>query len=93
MFSSVPVRKQIISKATYTTRALTNGRVLSDILIPVPACEKEQRAIAATLNDVDALIASLQRLIEKKLELQAAVSHKLLSSASSSRHQPDPQHS
>jgi type I restriction enzyme S subunit len=74
VFSSASVRKQITSKATYTTRALTNGRVLSNILIPVPDCEKEQQAIAEALSDADALIATLEKIIEKQ---QKIFSHSL----------------
>ena len=34
--------------------------------MPVPNCEKEQQAIAEALSDADALIASLEKLIDKK---------------------------
>ncbi|MGB2534051.1 MAG: restriction endonuclease subunit S [Candidatus Puniceispirillum sp.] len=78
VFSSALVRKQITSKATYTTRALTNGRVLSNVLIPVPDCEKEQQAIAEALSDADALIASLETLIEKNQWLKASVISQLI---------------
>ena len=81
VFSSASVRKQITSKATYTTRALTNGRVLSDILIPVPDCEKEQQAIAEALSDADALIASLEKLVEKKSKVQNSLANTLLISS------------
>ena len=39
-FASKSVRQQIVSKGTYTTRALTNGRVLSSILLVVPLRQK-----------------------------------------------------
>lgn len=35
-FSSHSVRKEIISRASYTTRALTNGKILSQIRIKIP---------------------------------------------------------
>ena len=78
VFSSASVRKQNTSKATYTTRALTNGRVLSDILMPVPNCEREQQAIAEALSDADALITS-RKLIEKKSNLFNSLFNQLLS--------------
>ena len=60
------VRKQIISRSSYTTRALTNGRHLAEIKIILPKNSKEQQAIAKALSDVDALISSLDGLIAKK---------------------------
>lgn len=77
VFSSDSVRKQIISKATYTTRALTNGRVLSDILIPVPNFEKEQLAIGEALSDTDELIKSLKKLIKKKQQIYNQFLHNI----------------
>jgi type I restriction enzyme, S subunit len=53
------VRKQIISRASYTTRALTNGRILSAVNLHVPEPE-EQLAIAEVLNDIDAEFAALK---------------------------------
>ena len=64
-FSAKAVREQIISKCTYTIRALTNGRVLSAIEIPVPP-KDEQKAIAEALTDMEIHIANLAELIEKK---------------------------
>ncbi|CAD7768274.1 Type-1 restriction enzyme MjaXIP specificity protein [Candidatus Methanoperedenaceae archaeon GB50] len=65
-FASQIVRKQIISTSSYTTRALTNGRLLSNVYVPAPKTQEEQRAIARVLSDFDKLIESLDRLIEKK---------------------------
>ncbi len=64
-FATKAVREQIIKNCTYTTRALTNGRVLSAIMIPVPSIE-EQRAIADTLTTMERYITDLTTLIEKK---------------------------
>lgn len=76
-FSAKYLRQQIIARASYTTRALTNGRSLSATMLarpPVP----EQRAIAAALADADALIAALEGMIGKKRDLkQAAIQHLL----------------
>jgi type I restriction enzyme S subunit len=71
------VRNQITSKSTYTTRALTNGRVLSVVSIACPQ-KPEQRAIAGALSDVDALIGALDRLIAKKHDLKQAAMQQLL---------------
>ena len=76
-FSPRYFRKQIVTRASYTTRALTNGRSLSAALLARPPLP-EQRAIATALSDVDALLDGLGRLIAKKRELkQAALQHLL----------------
>ena len=80
-FSSEVVRNQIVSKSTYTTRALTNGRSLSTVLIPLPTSKYEQETIAEALNDADELIKSLEALIAKKLLVKQASMQELLSGA------------
>jgi len=76
-FSNRIVREQIISNATYTTRALTNGRVLSEVKIPLPPLP-EQQAIAATLTHTDEWIESLEKLIAKKRLIKQGAMQKLL---------------
>ena len=76
-FASSAVRTQIVSKATHTTRALTNGRSLSDVLVAVPP-KHEQRAIAEALSDVDKLLGSLEKLIAKKRAIKQAAMQQLL---------------
>ena len=76
-FAHRVVRSQIISNATYTTRALTNGRTLSTVWIAVPPTP-EQRAIAEALSDVDGLINALEALIAKKRAIKQAVMQQLL---------------
>lgn len=78
-FSSEIVRNQIVSKSTYTTRALTNGRTLSSVVLPIPSNEREQKAIADALNDIDGLIESLERLIYKKRQIMQGALWELLS--------------
>ena len=46
IFSSYSIRKYIVRYCTYTTRALTNGTILSKILLPVPSIEEQERIIA-----------------------------------------------
>ncbi len=78
-FASRVVRSQIISNATYTTRALTNGRALSTVWIAVPP-KPEQHAIAEVLSDVDGLINALDALIAKKRAIKQATMQQLLTS-------------
>lgn len=46
--------------------------------IPIPKIEKEQTAIANALSDVDALIASLEKMIDKKSAIKTAAMQQLL---------------
>lgn len=76
-FSERSVRNQIISSASYTTRALTNGRLLSQVLLKVPPIH-EQTAIASALSEMDQLIAQTEKLIEKKKAIKQGVMQELL---------------
>ena len=76
-FSPRYFRQQVTARASYTTRALTNGRSLSASLLARPPLP-EQRAIAAALSDVDALLGGLDRLIAKKRDLKQAAMQQLL---------------
>lgn len=76
-FSASYLRKQITSKSTETTRALTNGRHLSAVALARPD-KTEQRAIAAALSDVDGLIDGLGQLIARKSDLKRATMQQLL---------------
>ena len=76
-FSTKQVRNAIINGCTYTTRALTNGRVLSSIPIPIPPLA-EQTRIATALSNIDALISELGILIEKKHAIKQGAMQKLL---------------
>ena len=76
-FAARAIRTQIVSNATYTTRALTNGRSLSTVKIAVPP-KAEQRAIAEALSDADGLLAALERLIDKKRAIKQATMQQLL---------------
>ena len=76
-FISTFVRKEITTTASYTTRALTNGRLLSNVRILVPTIA-EQTLIATALSDADALISSLEKLIAKKRNIKQGAMQKLL---------------
>ncbi len=54
-----------------------NVNVVREFLIPVPPFP-EQRAIAAALNDAEALITALDRLIAKKRDIKQAAMQELL---------------
>lgn len=77
-FSTSQVRKEITSKSSYTTRALTNGRLLSNVKIAIPKSTSEQTAIATALSDADALISSLEKLIAKKRNIKQGAMQQLL---------------
>jgi type I restriction enzyme S subunit len=76
-FGTALVRKQITSKASYTTRALTNGRSLSEVELPLPT-PLEQTAIAAVLSDMDAEIATLEARRDKTRLLKQGMMQELL---------------
>lgn len=77
-FRSEPVRRQIISRATYTTRALTNGRQLSQVEIYAPKDAAEQDAIAFVLIDMDAEIQALDTRLEKTRQVKEGLMQSLL---------------
>jgi type I restriction enzyme S subunit len=76
-FASAYVRRQIISRASYTTRALTNGRILSAVTLRVPE-PAEQLAIAEILNDMDAEISALEGKLAKAHNLKQGMMQQLL---------------
>lgn len=76
-FSTKYFRIRVINSCTYTTRALTNGNVLSNISIVLPPLP-EQTRIAAALTSIDNLITSLSALKEKKKQLKQGTMQQLL---------------
>ncbi|MGO6968898.1 restriction endonuclease subunit S [Rhizobium leguminosarum] len=70
-------RQQVIARASYTTRALTNGGLLSAALLATPP-RSEQKAIAAVLSDVDAELTSLQMQRDKIRMIKQAMMQELL---------------
>jgi type I restriction enzyme S subunit len=54
------------------------GRDLAELFLAFPSDEKEQKAIAEALSDVDALIESLEKLIAKKRAIKTAAMQELL---------------
>lgn len=62
---------------TGTTMKHLNCGDMKGLLLPSPS-RPEQRAIASALNDVDALLSGLDRLIAKKRDLKQAAMQQLL---------------
>lgn len=77
LFQIDAVRRQVTSTATYTTRALTNGRSLSRIVVHVPPFD-EQRAISSTLEDVESEITTLRIRLKKALSVKQGMMQQLL---------------
>ncbi len=55
-----------------------NGNEYKEISIPLPQTKAEQTAIAIALNDVDALITGLEKLITKKKAIKQGAMQELL---------------
>ena len=71
-------QRQIDSFQAGGNRQGLNFAQVRSMRIPLPATEAEQRAIAAALSDVDALLGGLERLIAKKHDLKQAAMQQLL---------------
>jgi type I restriction enzyme, S subunit len=72
------VRRQIMSTASYTTRALTNGRLLAAVTVALPDC-KEQHEIGEVLQDIDQELNSLDAQLTKARHLRHGMMRQLLS--------------
>jgi len=68
--------KLVLSVAV--SQANINGQKLKTYPIPTPPTKEEQTAIANALSDVDALIAALEKLINKKSAIKTAAMQQLL---------------
>jgi type I restriction enzyme S subunit len=77
LFESAGVQSQLARQAQGGTMGVLNAGVLRPFQIPLPSLP-EQRAIAAALSDVDALLGGLDRLIAKKRDLKQAAMQQLL---------------
>ena len=75
--SMKPVKNQLIRIATGISVYGISKINLKNVLIPVPTLS-EQRAIAEILCDVDNLITSLEKLIDKKKKIKQGMMQELL---------------
>lgn len=77
-FGNNIVRKQIMSTSSYTTRALTNGRLLSNVLIPLPKTKKEQSSIALVISNMDQDLAFIGAKLSKAKAIKQGMMQELL---------------
>ena len=75
---SSPYLKKIKEQATGSTVRHTSNKSIYSISLPIPKTKEEQKAIAQTLSDVDALIVALDKLIAKKRNIKTATMQQLL---------------
>lgn len=77
VFQSDILKRQINEHLGATINQITN-KSLNSFRVPLPPTKAEQRAIAAALSDVDALLGGLDRVINKKRDLKQASMQRLL---------------
>jgi len=70
--------RYVDSVKTHTAIPHISPRDIREFALPLPTEGKEQRAIAAALSDVDALLGGLDRLVAKKRDLKQAAMQQLL---------------
>ena len=71
-------QERILRSVVGTTRLEFSIAALREFELPVPPNLAEQRAIAAALSDMDALLGALDRLIAKKRDLKQSAMQQLL---------------
>jgi type I restriction enzyme S subunit len=71
-------RSRLIASSTVSANTNINQVALKRLQLPIPPTHGEQRAIAAALSDVDALISALDKLISKKRAVKTAAMQQLL---------------
>ncbi len=76
-FHSEPFKRRVREVAVGQTMASINTQILKGVSVVLPTPD-EQRAIAAALSDMDALLEGLDRLIAKKRNLKQATMQQLL---------------
>jgi len=76
-FQSYSIQRQINETLGATINQITN-RDLAAFQIPLPPTKAEQTAIATALNDADALITQLEKLIAKKQAIKQGAMQELL---------------
>lgn len=79
-YALFPLRNKMLELAIGTTFLEISKSALQSIEVIIPADIIEQTAIAGALSDVDSLISSLQKLIEKKKAIKQGAMQELLTS-------------
>lgn len=74
---SMLLMKKLGALVATTALPALNGKQLGEMVLALPPLPK-QRAIAQALSDVDALLATLDKIIAKKRDLKQAVMQQLL---------------
>lgn len=77
-YALFPLRNKMLELAIGTTFLEISKSALQSIEVIIPADIIEQTAIAGALSDVDSLISSLQKLIEKKNAIKQGAMQELL---------------
>ena len=77
-YATHSVRKQVVSTASYTTRALTNGKLLSRVKTIIPSSKEEQKQISIWITESEILIKSIENLISKKRDIKQSTMQELL---------------
>jgi type I restriction enzyme, S subunit len=77
-FQSEVVRKQVRSTSSYTTRALTNGKLLSEVHFLRPRDVREQEQIARAILDMESEISSIRNLLQKTKSIKQGMMQELL---------------
>ncbi|MBV7488038.1 restriction endonuclease subunit S [Pseudomonas sp. PDM30] len=77
VLSTPSIIKAIEDSSVGSTMINLNQGTLSNLVVQAPSVE-EQRAIAATLSDMDALISNLDQLVTKKRDIHQAAMQQLL---------------
>jgi type I restriction enzyme, S subunit len=77
VFQSSIVKKQINQHLGATINQITN-KSLNSFYVPLPKSAEEQHSIATALSDIDGLINSLTKLIEKKKNIKQGAMQELL---------------
>ena len=77
VFQSGIFKKQITEHLGATINQITN-KSLNSFQVPLPPTSDERTKIANALSDVDALVATLEKMISKKIDLKHAAMQHLL---------------
>lgn len=78
IFANKPIHDALVKVSTGTSVNSIVKSAIKNVPIVFPPTEREQLAIAAALSDTDALIRSLDELIEKKQNIKQGAMQELL---------------